>query len=415
MTDMAEVAAAPASSPLRPKPLLTSLFGRRLSGECASVALGVFAVLSGIIVTAHLVRLLNRAASGGLAVDTVVAAMSFQTLNLFPLVLALTVFVASLVALTRAHRDSEMVVWFACGVPLRAFIVPLLRFALPFVVLVGVLTLLVRPWAVTRSQELQSELQSRDEIALVAPGVFKETRNGTKVYFVERFSDFSQSLAGLFIRAVDPRGESIVSARSGRVERAANGDRFLVLRDGYRYESALRSPAPSAAGRAPALRAREAAKGDKPKPADASASAAVTWRMTHFDHAEVLIQPYDKQAASTSAKSRSSAELFASAMPADIAELQWRFHMPLAALLLVLLAVPLGFVNPRARRSVNLALAVLIYAVYSNALSISNAWVAQGRLAPWPGFLLVHLGLVLVILALLVWRTGALARWRHRR
>jgi lipopolysaccharide export system permease protein len=362
-------------------PLLSSLFGRRISGECAAVALGVFAVLFGIIVTAQLVRLLNRAASGSIATDTVFAAMSFQTLNLFPLVIALTVFVAALVTLTRAHRDSEMVVWFACGVPLRAFVVPLLRFSVPFVVLVLLITLFVRPWAVTRSQQLQAELQSRDEIALVAPGVFKETRNGSKVYFVERFSDFNQSLAELFIRSVDPGGESITVARSGSVERAANGDRFLVMRDGRRYEG----------GTDPAA-----------------------WRTTRFERAEVLILPYEKQPYNANAKSRSSAELLASDRPVDIAELQWRLHLPLAALMLVLLAVPLGFVNPRANRSVNLALAVLIYALYSNALSITNAWVAQGRLAPLPGFFVVHLALGAIILALVAWQTGALSRWRRK-
>lgn len=379
--DPAHGPATPHRRPHRPKPLASSLFCRRISGECSSVALGVFAVLFGIIVTAHLVRLLNRAASGGIAADTVLAAMSFQTLNLFPLVLALTVFVAALVTLTRAHRDSEMVVWFACGVPLRAFIVPLLRFALPLVALVAVLTLLVRPWAVTRSLELQSELQSRDEIALVAPGAFKETRNGAKVYFVERFSDFGQSLAEVFIRSADKRGEVITVARSGQVERAANGDRFLMLRDGHRYE------ADDAGGK---------------------------WRMTRFERAGVLIQPYDKQGVNNTAKSTGTWALLGSDQTGDIAELQWRFHMPIAALLLVLLAVPLGFVNPRARRSVNLALAVLIYALYSNALSIANAWVAQGRLAPLPGFALVHLALCGVIVILLAWQTGTFRRWVKR-
>lgn len=376
----ASVPTAPGTA--APKPLLNSLFGRRISGECASVALGVFAVLFGIIVTAQLVRVLNRAANGSIATDTVLAAMSFQTLNLFPLVIALTVFVAALVTLTRAHRDSEMVVWFACGVPLRAFIVPLLRFAVPFVVLVALITLFVRPWAVTRSQQLQAELQSRDEIALVAPGVFKETRSGSKVYFIERFSDFNQSLAELFIRAVDPGGESITVARSGSVEKAANGDRFLVMRDGRRYE-----------GRT-----------------DDSAA----WRETRFERAEILILPYEKEPYNANAKSRSSAELLASERKVDIAELQWRLHLPIAALMLVLLAVPLGFVNPRANRSVNLALAVLIYALYSNALSITNAWVAQGRLAPVPGFLVVHLALALIILSLVAWQTGAVSRWRRR-
>ncbi len=380
MTDTSVANAGALPRAAAPTPLLSSLFSRRISGECASVALGVFAVLFGIIVTAQLVRLLNRAASGSIATDTVFAAMSFQTLNLFPLVIALTVFIAALVTLTRAHRDSEMVVWFACGVPLRTFVVPLLRFAVPFVVLVALITLFVRPWAVTRSQQLQAELQSRDEIALVAPGVFKETRNGSKVYFVERFSDFNQSLAELFIRSVDPGGESVTVARSGAVERAPNGDRFLVLRDGQRYEGS---------------------------------GSTAAWRTTRFERAEILILPYEKQPYNSNAKSRSSADLLSSDRPVDVAELQWRLHLPIAALMLVLLAVPLGFVNPRASRSVNLVLAVLIYALYSNALSITNAWVAQGRLAPLPGFLVVHLALGAIILALVAWQTGALTRWRR--
>lgn len=374
--------AAPAAvPPVAPRRLLRSLFSRRISGECASVALGVFAVLLGIIVTAQLVRVLNRAASGSISIDTVLAAMSFQTLNLFPLVIALTLFVAALITLTRAHRDSEMVVWFSCGVPLRAFVVPLLRFAIPFVLLVALITLFVRPWAATRSQQLQAELQSRDEIALVSPGVFKETRGGGKVYFVERFSDFNQSLAELFIRAVDPGGESITVARAGSVEKAENGDRFLVMRDGRRYE--------------------------------ASRTDVAAWRETRFERAEILILPYEKVPYSANAKSRSSLDLLASSRAVDIAELQWRLHLPVATLMLVLLAVPLGFVNPRASRSVNLALAVLIYALYSNALSITNAWVAQDRLSPWAGFLVVHLVLGGVIVGLAAWQTGALQRRRR--
>lgn len=365
------------ANPTKPPatPILRSLFCRKIASECAAAALGVFAVLFGIIVTAHFVRLLNRAASGGFAPDAVIAAMSFQSLNLLPVIIALTIFVAALITLTRNYRDSEMVVWFACGVPLRTFVVPLLRFALPFVLLIAVLSLLVRPWAVTRSQQMEAELASRDEITAIAPGVFKETRGGEKIYFVESFSNFNQTLSEVFIRSLEGDQVAITVAHSGHIERAANGDRFLVLTDGRRYEGA---------------------------------PGSARYRVTRFESSDLLVQPYEKQAQGGSAKSRSTAELWTSERLADLAELQWRLHLPLAALMLVLLAVPLGFVNPRANRSVNLLLAVLIYAVYSNALSITNSWVAQGRLAPLPGFLSVHLALLLVIGVLLAWQTNRL-------
>lgn len=59
-------------------------------------------------------------------------------------------------------------------------------------------------------------------------------------------------------------------------------------------------------------------------------------------------------------------------------ELLWRIGIPVSALILALLAIPLSYVNPRAGRSANMLIAVLIYAIYSNLLWVAQAWVAQG-------------------------------------
>ena len=82
------------------------------------------------------------------------------------------------------------------------------------------------------------------------------------------------------------------------------------------------------------------------------------------------------------------------------AELIWRVSVPVSALVLALLAIPLSFVNPRAGRSANMILALLVYMIYSNLLTMSQAWVAQGKIAPLTGLLSVHL-LMLVALPLL--------------
>ena len=83
--------------------------------------------------------------------------------------------------------------------------------------------------------------------------------------------------------------------------------------------------------------------------------------------------------------------------------------------MLSLLAVPMSFVNPRAGRSLNLVLAVLLYMVYSNLLSIFQSWVGQGRVVPAVGWVAVH-GLMLGLLAFLFWRRMSvtpLIRWRR--
>lgn len=75
---------------------------------------------------------------------------------------------------------------------------------------------------------------------------------------------------------------------------------------------------------------------------------------------------------------------------ANSAELQWRLAIPISALILALLAIPLSAVDPRAGRSANFALASLIYIIYNNLLSIMQAWVAQGKVHTSVGLWPVH-------------------------
>jgi lipopolysaccharide export system permease protein len=86
--------------------------------------------------------------------------------------------------------------------------------------------------------------------------------------------------------------------------------------------------------------------------------------------------------------------------PPSLAELSWRLGLPASALVLALLAIPLSFVNPRAGRSMNLMLALLIYMTYSNLLSITQASIAQSRIPPAMGLLGVHAVMLLILLAL---------------
>ena len=73
------------------------------------------------------------------------------------------------------------------------------------------------------------------------------------------------------------------------------------------------------------------------------------------------------------------------------AELSWRMSLPLSALCLLLIAIPLSFNNPRAGRSANIIIAVLIFVVYNNLIGILNSLIAVGKLNFWIGSLSPHL------------------------
>jgi lipopolysaccharide export system permease protein len=94
-----------------------------------------------------------------------------------------------------------------------------------------------------------------------------------------------------------------------------------------------------------------------------------------------------------------------------MAELLWRIASPVMCVVLMLLAIPLGFVNPRAGSSVNLILALLIFVTYSNLVKLTEASVKQGKAefgaAWWP----LHLLVALCALGLFAWRLNVNHRY----
>lgn len=347
------------------------IFRRAALREFAGTASAVFTALLFILVTVILVRLLSQAAGGRVPPDAVLALIGFSTLSNMPVILALSMFIAVLVSVTRSYRDSEMVVWFASGVPLSAWIWPTLQFAVPVVALIGGLSLFLSPWAQGQATEYRKRLETRDEISRVEPGVFRESSAGQRVFFVEAVDQAAGRVKTVFISSLKPGRQGVTVASEGIVEIAPNGDRFVVLLNGRRYEG---------------------------EPGSAE------YRVTRFERYKVRIEPKEIGAIEVTPKLTPTGELLRNPTTVNRGELVWRLGLPLAALVLALLAIPLAFVNPRAGRTNNLIFAVLTFTVYFNLLGISQAWVSKGFLTPAVGTWAVHGVMVGLLLALFAWR-----------
>ena len=347
------------------------IFRKTLLRELLTVAAAAFFVLLGISLTTQLVRLLGQAATGSITSTAVAALLGFSSVNYLPVLLSLTLFIAVLMTLSRSYRDSEMVVWFSSGVGLTEWIRPVLGFALPLVVVIAVLSLTLTPWAVEKSEELRRQLEGRDDISAISPGVFRESRQAERIYFVEDVAEAQNVVGNVFVSSTQLEKQGVMVAARGFQETAENGDRFLVLLNGRRYEG---------------------------EPGTAE------YKIYRFDRYAMRID--SKEAKATRApttKSVSTLELLRDPTPANLAELSWRVGLPVSALILALLAIPLSFVNPRAGRSMNLVLALLVYMIYSNLLSISQASIAQSRIALATGLWGVHF-VMLVLLAVMFYR-----------
>jgi len=82
----------------------------------------------------------------------------------------------------------------------------------------------------------------------------------------------------------------------------------------------------------------------------------------------------------------------------------WRISLPLAALNLALLAIPLGAVNPRLGRSGDLLIAGLVGLLYMNLMNLSRAWISNGKLSFGVGVWAIHAAVAALTVFLLMRR-----------
>jgi lipopolysaccharide export system permease protein len=108
----------------------------------------------------------------------------------------------------------------------------------------------------------------------------------------------------------------------------------------------------------------------------------------------------------------STRELFKSQNRAAGSELVRRFGLPISAIMLSLMAIPLSYVNPRAGRSWGVVVALLVFLIYNNMQSVMQAWVGQGRISAAWGMWVVH-AVVLGLFLVMVWRQLRVTKnWR---
>ena len=356
------------------------IFQRSLIREFSLIAISVVGVLLAIILTQLFIKLLGRAAGGEVPAEAVFGLIAFGILTNLPVLLGIAVFIAVLLALTRSYRDSEMTVWFTSGLSMASWIRPVLQFALPVALVCALLSLVITPWSMAQSAEYLRLLASRDDVSSVTPGVFRESRTADRVFFVDKLSERDDVVNNVFVQSTQNDRLGVMVAQKGFVETAENGDRFVVLLNGRRYEGT---------------------------------PGTLDYRTVDFDRYALRIEPKEAKAAAPTNKALPTMELYAQGKPEQLAELHWRLGLPLAVIIMGLFAIPLSAFNPRSGRSWNLIFAVLTYVLYNNLLSIFQAWTSQGKIPGWLGLWPVH-AVMIVVLGVLFYRQLYGFRWLRR-
>ncbi|HWR76748.1 MAG TPA: LPS export ABC transporter permease LptF [Thiobacillus sp.] len=360
---------------------ISMLYRRALTREMGLTTGAVLTVLIAIALVVLFIRLLGDVARGELANEAVFAFLGFSLLYFLPVLMTIALFAGVLLPLSRMWRDSEMIIWFNAGLSLTQWMRPVLMFAVPFSLVILLLTLVLNPWAQTKKSEYRQDLRSRSESSLIAPGLFAESSAGQRVYYVESLNPLTGIVRNVFMQSRIDGQLGLVVAREGNHTQLPDGSRYLVFKDGRRYEGT---------------------------------PGQLDYRIVQFEHYWMRLDPVTTGGKETGVRQAPVVDLLADPTPPARAELLWRLGVPVSALVLAVMAIPLSFVNTRARRSYGLVIALLLYFVYNNLLSLSQAWVAQGKFNPWAGMLSSHLLMLLAVVVLFYLRTRQHAPpWRH--
>lgn len=349
------------------------IFASAARREFAQAAAGISVALLAILTSTQLIRLLNDAVGGRLAPEAVLTMLGFTALNFMPILLGLTLFMSVLVTMSRSYRDSEMVVWFISGKSLLGWISPILRFSWPLILAIALLSVFLTPWANLTSAEYTERLGRRNDASQLAPGAFKESETGGRMFFVENYNEATQQIRNIFVTSTLNGKTGVVYASKGHQEDNQDG-RFMVLEQGRRYEV---------------------------EPGSAE------FKVMDFTSYAVYLEEGLAKPVEAIPNRLSLWALVQLNTPPAHAEILWRFSQPVSALVLALLAIPLSFINPRAGRSMNLVLAILIYAIYNNLITVSQAWVAQNKISFLQGMLAPHLIMLVPLIGLLYHRVSA--------
>lgn len=350
------------------------LFDSSVRRELWRSFIGTLVVLLTVVVTMVLIRILSQATKGAFAPADVGLVMGYTVIGQAPVLVALALFIAVVSVLSRLWRDSEMVVWQVSGARQFTFIGPLLRMAWPVVALLAVITLVARPWAQNQTEAIKFRFEQRSDIARVAPGQFQTSADGRRVFFIDSHSDGQHSARNVFMVMTNAQQEAVITAKDGLLENK-DGLRYLVLKHGERTQTALDTGAKT---------------------------------LSRFETADILVgEAPDPTRLEPDVRSLSTPALLMLGHRQAGAELVWRFGLIWAAVNMVLAGLSLAAGNARRNSNWNLIYALLVFVVYFNLLSLSQSWVAKGRIDWIPCLALLHGGLTLGTLLVIWWRDGA--------
>ena len=348
------------------------ILARYINRELAAVFLLTIVVLLLVALGGRFVGYLQEAALGKLSADSLGALLMLRTPEFLQLSLPFGLYLSVLLTLSRLHAEQEISVLASSGVSPTRILLWLLGAAVVVAGVVGWLAVEVTPDTKRQMRTFFASEKVNREFDSLTAGVFHTFDHERRVTYAESLQ--GGELRDVFMGERRMMGVQVsVWAETGtQYLDEDTGSRFLLLRDGRRYEGA-----PGRNG----------------------------YRVIEFDVLGQRIDVPDPDLGRLKTEAFTWDELRAADSADATAEMHWRLALPIMTMVSILLAVGLARVKPRQGRFARIVPGLLAFLGYYVLVLLSQNAIKSGVLPVLVGMWPVHLG----FLALSIWlvrRTG---------
>jgi lipopolysaccharide export system permease protein len=345
---------------------------RYLIREVLKAQIAVLLVLLTIFISQHFVRVLADASDGEFPASLVMTLLGLNLPYLAVLVLPLSLFLGILLAHGRMYSENEMVIFHGVGISEWYVTRVTLLLALVNVLITAFLSMYVTPWAEERQNQVLEQAQAEAGLAALVQGRFQTSPNGRAVLFVERIGKDNELDKVFVAQLPNPEDLSgptnIVVAQRGRVMEDRSGSQQLQLDNGIRYQG---SP------------------------------EAVNYQILEFGGYRMQIKEQEIDQRRRKMSALPLADLLKLEGAAASAELHWRLAIPLAILLMTLIAVPMARTNVRQGKFAKMLPAVLLYLGYFGLMVAGRKALEDEVIPAALGMWWIHLSALFIGLLLL--------------
>ncbi|MDY7026261.1 MAG: LPS export ABC transporter permease LptF [Pseudomonadota bacterium] len=338
------------------------IINRYITRQIFTTTVTLVSLLVVILIGSRIISFLGRVVEGKIDLSALMGLIGMALPILLPYLVPIGFFLALMIVFGRMYAESELTVLRSTGFSEWNLLGFLATPALMITLFVSVLTLWLAPWAETQTYVIESGQRNRADIDQVTPGVFYQTELDSieRVIFIEKRSSDKSRLENIFIAETDTQGDrapSTLFAKSGYID-TREGERFLVLTDGYRQQGE------------PGSLSYQIIEFEQYQTQLPRAEGIRRIKKIRAMPTETLLKNYQ-----TTFKQR--------------VEFHWRLSFGFMCLVLMLTAIPLSRIPPRRSRYSRLLPAMLIYLLYLGVLIVLKQSSREGLPLYW-GFYVVH-------------------------